>query len=174
MVDRPRPFGFTLPLPRARQNPGNFPVQFRGGKITDAEINASSLRLDSLGHDSDTGAAGSFTNTSYADLDALTGGTALRAVAVTVVTNVRAVVFWRGEVSNSGGATLVSYRVSGATTTAAGDAFALRNDATSLVAGGTFDVVTGLTPGSNTFELQARVSAGTGALRRVEILVLPI
>lgn len=43
MVDRVRS-GFTLPLPREPKNPGNFPVQFRGSKIVDPEIQGGTVR----------------------------------------------------------------------------------------------------------------------------------
>jgi hypothetical protein len=161
-------------LPRAIQNPGNFPVQFRGSKITDAEASLVSLRLESIGSDEDTGSAASFTNSTYADLDALTGTALSSAVSVTVITNERVLVLWRAEVDSSGGVTYLSYRVSGATTASASDTRSLRNDSASNIGAGTFDLRDGLTPGENTFELQARVTAGTGSLQDVFLVVIPI
>ena len=121
-----------------------------------------------------------FTNTSYLDLDALTGGAGtITAVSASVVTGTRALVMFSAEVGNDtvGQGTKISYKISGATTVAADDTwYAFHNTATgagesvvgrSLVHGG-------LTPGTNVFEVQAKVSANTGTISKVYLVVIPL
>lgn len=117
-----------------------------------------------------------FTNTGYLDLDALTGGAGtITAVAVTVTTGTRVLVTVAGQVTNSGGQTFLSYRVSGATTLAASDSTALWVNATAVGFGASFEsLLETLNAGSNTFELQAKVSASTGTLNDPRLIVKPI
>lgn len=125
------------------------------------------------------GSAFTFTNTSYLDLDAVTGGTAGSAISVSVATDTKALVLFRAKLTNdtSGAITILAYRISGATTSASSDADALFYEASAAndtISVGTFDFATGLTNGTNVFELQARVTAGTGTLQRTELFVLPL
>lgn len=118
-----------------------------------------------------------FTNTSFADLDALTGGSGtIPAHAVTVQTGTRALVgFGASTISNTGGTIYLSYRVSGDTTIAAADTGKnLRNSDSALIGASYVDLTSALTPGTNTFELQARVSGGTGTLTAPELWVIPL
>lgn len=138
------------------------------------ETLADYLALDdpgSTGNDNDR----TFTNTGFLDLDALTGGAgSMGAVATTLTTGTRAIVCVAcAAMTNSGGITLLSCRVSGATTVAASDNNALRIASTTQ-AGGTHLMMYGLTAGSNSFELQARVTAGTGRIISPRIVVIPL
>lgn len=121
-----------------------------------------------------------FTNTSFLDLDALTGGSGtLAACAVSVVTGTRALVHMcAASVSSSGtGTTALGYRISGATTVAASSTLALRTSgvAAMLVGGTRTHLVEGLTAGTNVFELQAiTTAANTGTLTAPQIIVEPL
>lgn len=114
------------------------------------------------------GGTRTFTNTTYLDLDALTGGAGtLNPVAVTVVTGTTAKITVCAVLSNNtiGSITLLAYRISGATTFAADDQRSVRLVAPTVAYKGThtFSMVHGgLTAGTNVFELQARVTANTG------------
>lgn len=121
-----------------------------------------------------------FTNTSFLDLDALTGGSGtITAVAATVTTGTRALVTISAQLQNDtlNAVSLLSYRVSGATTVAASDDWsalaraAVANDATTVTRS---RIHTGLTAGSNTFEVQARVTGGTGTILRIDLTVVPL
>jgi hypothetical protein len=119
-----------------------------------------------------------FTNTGFLDLDALTGGAGtLPAVAVTVTTGTRVKVTITANISNAtlGAVTAVGYRISGTTTAAAADGFTLfyESGAANDQIQASWSSVRAVTAGSNTFELQARVTAGTGFLQRPEIIVEP-
>lgn len=116
-----------------------------------------------------------FSNASYADLDALTG-TPGSAVAVTLETDATAMVVVTAQIWGTANMEVfVSYRVSGATTIASSDARALyhRGD------GGTNDRMgaswvsstDALTPGTNTFEAQARTTGADGNLKNTTLLV---
>jgi hypothetical protein len=111
------------------------------------------------------------TSTSYTNL-------ATVGPQVTVTTGTSALVGFHCRQSNSTLSSNVwtTYAVSGATTVAASDNFALSFDspvANSTVYHGTSFRVTGLTAGSNTFTLQYRVSAGTGTFHVRNLWVLP-
>lgn len=119
-----------------------------------------------------------YTNTTYADLDALTGGAGtIAAVAVTVTTGTKALVYLGAAVLLTSASTAaMSYRVSGASTIAASDNAALRNANTSSIGATAVIYENGLTAGSNTFELQAKViAAATGTLGgpRLAVVALP-
>lgn len=124
-----------------------------------------------------TGNRTAFTNTSFADLDALTGGAGtLTAVIATVVTEDEALVTLNAErLYSSGSVVLVSYRISGATTVASADTDkTLIVQGTAPVSASVTRLVTGLTPGTNVFEVQARVNSGSGNLFVPSIVVVPI
>ena len=98
---------------------------------------------------------------------------------VTVTTGTWALVMWAAALSNdtSAARTILSYSVSGATTVAANDNWALSVDNTSAgdrMEAGTFRIDTGLAAGSNTFTLEGKVSAGTGTIVDPRILVIPL
>lgn len=109
------------------------------------------------------------TSTSYTAL-------ATAGPAVTVTTGVRAVVIVHGDCSNSGtGSARMSYAISGATSTAASDikGLSVSGAASAGVLSSAISLETGLTPGSNTFTAQYRVSASTGTFGNRRIVVLP-
>ena len=117
-----------------------------------------------------------FTNTSFLDLDALTGGAgSVSAVIATVTTSTTCIVIIGTQnISNTAGAVLLTYRVSGATTVAGSDTNTMRNGATTVLGASKVFYVSGLNAGSNTFEVQARASAGTGTIDGITLTVIPI
>lgn len=117
-----------------------------------------------------------FTNTSYADLDALSAAAFTNPVAVTVDTGTEAIVtISAARVQQvTSGTLFLSYRVSGASTIASDDDWSIRSSNTASVLAQSFTHLrTGLTAGSNTFELQARVTANSGNLSNPSIAVTP-
>lgn len=118
-----------------------------------------------------------FTNTSYADMDALTTDQLNAPVVVTVDTMTAALVIISASrtVMNTSGNMLISYRVSGASTVASNDNFSINIATAASTAGRTFvHAKTGLTAGSNTFEMQARVTANNGTIQTPTIAVIPL
>jgi hypothetical protein len=98
--------------------------------------------------------------------------------AVTVTTGTSALIGTYGKQGNSTASanTWISFSVSGATTIASTDAYALSYD--SPVAGsgvfhGTVTRLSSLTSGSNTFTMQYRVTSGAGTFSNRRIWVLP-
>lgn len=130
--------------------------------VTAAKLNMATVIASSHSVSDDR----TFTNTAYADLDALTGGSGtIGARIVTVSTGTSAMVTVQGVLSVTAGVVLVAVRVSGASTVTATalENVSARTASTSLVTiCSRFPVA--LTAGSNVFELQARVTAGTGRL----------
>jgi hypothetical protein len=131
----------------------------------------------SVGHLIGDASYGAIIETSFDDFANLGNGTGTN-VTVTVTTGTRAIVFYgaRSVANTTAGAIgQISYRVSGATTTAAsvnwGTVFesTAANDAGDA---GRMHVAT-LTAGSNTFTLQGFVSAGSGTIGFPYIAVLP-
>lgn len=117
-----------------------------------------------------------FTNTSYLDLDAVTGGTAGTACSVSISAGAKALVFWRCNMSNdtSGSTVYLSPRVSNSTTLAASDQRAISfesSQANDKMQAGSARLFT-VNSGTNNFELQARVDGGTGAMNRTELIVM--
>lgn len=115
------------------------------------------------------------TSTSYTDL-------ATSGPAVTITTGSQALVsIFCGTIQNDTAAdyALATFAVSGATTIAAADTYAIkiRNAAASVVGdwglGATF-LITGLTPGSNVFTMKYRAAVGgTATFATRQITVLP-
>jgi hypothetical protein len=77
-----------------------------------------------------------------------------------------------GSVGNS--TAFMSFAVSGASTQAATDARALAVAGNDIVRASATSLVCGLTPGSNTFTAQYRVSAGTATFSNRDIVVIPL
>jgi hypothetical protein len=121
------------------------------------------------------GGSGSSSSTSFIDLDGDWGfGT---GVIVSVTTHTKALILYKARLSNDtqGALTILSWRCSGATTTAASENNAVwyeSSNAADVSWQSGFDYVT-LTAGTNEFELQARVVSGTGTINRPELVVLP-
>lgn len=115
------------------------------------------------------------TGTSYTDLD--TAGP-----SVTVTTGSRAMVFFGTRMWNTGTAyTHCSFEVSGATSLPASDAKSVALRLTAGQGDGSaggrhvgHQMETSLTPGSNTFTLKYRVSAGTGRYDERHLFVMPL
>jgi hypothetical protein len=117
------------------------------------------------------------TNTSFADLDALTGAAFTGAVSVTVDTGTAALVIVSASIlenSSASFSTILGYRVSGATTQAATDNFGARAAGTQLRSSTFVHPNVALNAGSNTFELQARVSGADGRIIHPSITVIPL
>ncbi len=119
--------------------------------------------------------SGNTTSTSY--VTALTSGT---TCDVTLDVGVIAVVIIRGTLHNATAAsntTTMSYEITGASgTIAAADSRSVSTVNTGTVTGNTKQGVfyhSGLTPGSHTFTLQHKVSAGTGHFANRQLIVLP-
>jgi hypothetical protein len=97
--------------------------------------------------------------------------------AVTVLTGTRALVTVSAVISTSVAldASVMSYAVSGSTTIAASDNNGAQARTAQLVSASATSMVTGLTPGSNTFTAQYRVTAGTGTfvIRWITVIPLP-
>lgn len=99
--------------------------------------------------------------------------------SVTAVTGPNAVVFWGCQLENNtaGQASLMDFAVSGATTRGASDTTALRflsSTANQHLRAGVCDLITGLTPGTNTFRSKYWVSGGTGTFSRRRLSVMPL
>jgi hypothetical protein len=79
-----------------------------------------------------------------------------------------------------GALSYASFRVSGATTIAADDNYALAGKVEASAGGpatlraSAFRLITGLTAGSNTFTMMYRTSAGTGTWNERSVLVIPL
>lgn len=134
--------------------------------VTDEVVTAAKLNMATVIAGASNVSDRTFTNTTYLDLDALTGGAgSMAAVAVTVTTGTLAVVTITGTMSATAGTALLGYRVSGASTIVATAAIGCRReDAASQEITTAFSHVVSLTAGVNVFELQASVTAGTGRL----------
>lgn len=112
------------------------------------------------------------TSTTYADLTTTTD-----QVTVDIGSSGMAQVNLYSQISNSGTTgSVVSFAISGATTQAASDTYAIRWDAVAGYVGkmGASFVVTGLTPGSTTFKMKYRVFAATGTFTDRRISVIPL
>lgn len=109
-------------------------------------------------------------STSYTAL--ATGGP-----AVTVTTGVRALVIVSAHVenSNTGANAYASHAISGATTVASSDNYAVKHRGTAgdAVMASYAEFHIGLTAGTNTFTMEYRVSAGTGTFAFRRIIVIP-
>lgn len=99
--------------------------------------------------------------------------------SVTVTTGVQALIFVGCYLQNSSAnvGTAMSWEISGATTRAALDLTAISNDgapANQPIRASNHDLMTGLTPGVNTFTAKYRVAAGTGTFGDRIITVIPL
>jgi hypothetical protein len=112
------------------------------------------------------------TSISYTDLTTV-------GPSVTVTTGTMALVIVSAEMWNSTSAfaALMAFAVSGATTRAGADAEALRHQsgtASEEAAASRMTLVTGLTPGSNTFTAKYRANGGTAQFLNRAITVIPL
>ena len=121
-----------------------------------------------------------FTNTSFLDLDALTGGPGgLAAVATSLVSAVghTVLVSVSASIQNAtlGAATRVAARVSGATTIASSTARCLTYESSAADDGlqASYITVHAVNAGTNTFEMQAAVNSGTGQIFNPRLVVIP-
>lgn len=112
------------------------------------------------------------TSTSFVDLSSLP--------SVTTTSDTRIIVWFAAQMNNTvvGAESITSVAVSGTTTTAADDDVSC--DVQQPSSGTAFIDITSsrvvrltVTPGSNTYRLRYRVSAGTGAFKRRTIVALP-
>lgn len=110
------------------------------------------------------------TATSYAN-------TTTPGPAVTAVSAAKAMIFTSGRMANSTNfSTFMAHEVSGASTIAAADTWALEHSDSS--SGGALNATrchleTALTSGSNTFTVKYRVTSGTGTVTRRHLTVIP-
>ena len=132
---------------------------------------ALAAKLDSSGVASATlGTNQTTTSTSYTDL-------ATVGPSVTLTTGTKALVIISTYIQNavSNRDTYASWEVSGASTVAAADSWGMlvwANASGIQISASRVHLITGLTPGSNTFTMKYRVSAGTGAFSQRHITVL--
>lgn len=103
---------------------------------------------------------------------------ATAANSVTAVTGDTALIMnsCRMQNNTANKAVFCSWAISGATTQAASDSWALETDglgANCPCQMASFHLYTGLTPGTNTFTQQIRVDAGTGTVQNRQIAVWP-
>lgn len=108
------------------------------------------------------------TSTSYTDL-----ATTTDTVTVTIGASGCCLVGIRAEVSNSGGASYMSFVGSGANTVAANDNNSIATTTTGIDVGCT-TLLTGLSTGSTTFKAKYRVSGGTGTFKYRKIFAVPL
>lgn len=143
--------------------------------VGDKQITAAKIDLSTLGiADSIVNTQQSTSSTSYTDLST--------TQSVTVnVQSTKALVFigCMGSNNTNAATAWISVAVSGASTIAASDnngAGQLMNPTTSgLLVGITKSMlITGLTPGSNTFTMKFRVTAGSGFYRDRYLVVIPL
>ena len=114
----------------------------------------------------------STSSTSYTNL-ATVGPT------VTVTTGTQAVALFHASIASdtTNSSAIASVAVSGSSSVAANDAYALIADGITAANSfdfGTFHFFTGLTAGSNTFTMQYKVGSNTGTFQRRELLVIPL
>jgi len=145
--------------------------------VADEIVTAAKLNMATIINYGENQDSRTFTNTGFLDLDVLTGGAGtVGAVIVPVSTGVAAKVTMTARLANTGigGITFLGVRVSGATTVVANDGHALmfESGAAADIFQGSFTyVIEGLSTGVNTFELQARCTAGTSTLARPYLIV---
>ncbi len=125
---------------------------------------STSEALDSTTYTTQAGAGPSYNDTTFPTVTATTGTSALVIVSAFSVAN-----------DTAGNSVRIAFSVSGATTTAADDAQGASHES-----GGAADLgpssavrIPTLTAGSNTFQMESRVSAGEGTVVRPRILVIP-
>lgn len=110
-------------------------------------------------------------STSYADLTTTTD-----TVTVTIGNSGMALVLLQTLSSNTGGANYAGFAISGASTVAASDTYAIIHSGhasgVQTQTGSTF-LVTGLTAGSTTFKMKYKASAGTSTFANRRIAVVP-
>lgn len=111
------------------------------------------------------------TSTSYVDLTTTTD-----TVTVTIGSSGMALVMIQTLSSNTGGTCFAGFAISGASTVAAADGYAVIHSGHASgvqTQTGTSFVVTGLTSGSTTFKMKYRASAGTATFANRRISVIP-
>ena len=140
--------------------------------ITDDAVTVNKINLGEQG--AAVATSQTTTSTSYADL-----GTVGPSVTVTIGSSGVALLtmFTQAALTNSLEYILVSYEASGANTIAASDnrSAAFRTASTNQESPLSYVVLlTGLTPGSTTFTMKYRVSAGTGTYQRRHMSVIPL
>jgi len=142
-----------------------------------SEWRCKSFKIDATDGDYDSGTY-TGTTTSFASFGSanwLTGG----AVQVTLDTDTKALVHLAALLRNdtAGAITSMSFAVSGATTLAASAARGIQYESSNpadRAEFGTTILLDTLTAGSNTFDIEGQVTAGTGSISRPRIIVQPL
>lgn len=119
--------------------------------------------------------AGGETTTSVTYTGTLSGGAGSAGPGFAITTGVKALVVFHCRQSTSVAGTNVwtSVGVSGASTIAASDSWAISVDVTGQLFHGLSYIETGLTSGVNTLQMQYRVSGGTGTFATRRLNVVP-
>lgn len=109
------------------------------------------------------------TSTTYTDL------ATVNRPAVALVTGTAVIVAIRGDVACAAAQAYMGFAVSGSTTVAASDAYAIacQSTATTFTGAGSVFTVTGLTAGTNTFTAKYRATSGTGVFQNRMLTVWP-
>lgn len=147
------------------------------GDIGTADLAAASVTADKLATGAQTAAVLTSETEASATYDDMT--TPGPAVTVTIGANGLALVSIFCDQANDtiDAKTYMGFAISGATTVAASDNFAVSFQSAKAAAayqGSATFLVTGLTAGSNTFTAKYRVSSGTGTFIRRKITVVPL
>lgn len=134
--------------------------------------------MDPAGSDY-SNSSGQLTATAYADLAPVTSYDFISDVEVSIVTGARAAVWISAALSNAtgGATTYLAYAISGASSSGAASARSLQyesSNANDRSRGSVMGLHEGLTPGTNVFTLQGKVSSGVGTISTPYILVIPL
>lgn len=119
-----------------------------------------------------TAATETTTNTAYVNLT--TTGPACAATTGTKALLIYGAHMWN---DTAGGRSYMSYAISGASTSAAGDGTSYAHDISAngrIVGASKAVMITGLTGGSNTFTAKYRVAAGTGTWAQRNMILIPL
>jgi hypothetical protein len=148
---------FLMTLPAILSNVSDYPVTTAANTLA-ARYATRGVVLTSQ----------STASTSYTDL-------ATPGPSVTITTGTRALVMVQTEaVINAVALHAASYEVSGATTVAASDSWAVTDSDAHNMTRTSCHLHEGLTAGSNTFKMKYRVTGGTGTWRYRIIMVMPL
>lgn len=125
------------------------------------------------------GVAEKTTSTTYTSTLTRSGGAGHYGPSVTIVTGTQALVFATAEIGNDTATAYAaaSWSISGATTVAASDVWAMEADGLGAVQDtrrAVYQRVTGLTAGTNTFTMQYRQSGGTGRFQKRHLVVMAL
>lgn len=118
--------------------------------------------------------ATSETTTSLVYTDLATPGPSVTVTIPAGTTRALVIVTAEEKTSNGSNSAFISFAVSGASTVGATDARAFEVQVNNFIRASATSVITGLTPGINTFTAKYRVSGATGTFAVRDITVIPL